>query len=1828
MDEFKRLANSRRGYRIHLRKLISKAADLIERHHSKTTTSDIPSLTDLCDLRDQLRRKDELISALDTEIVKLIDGEDDLVTEVCEAEEIKESISTKIAHISRIIDTLQVATVHETIPLSAHPDTSATRTSTDLTIDHTPSASVERPPTSSDTPPHTESPRTAAASYDTMRLPKLSIPTFAGDALQWQSFWDCFEAAVHRNPSITGVQKLNYLRAQLQGTALRVIAGFPLTNENYNHSIALLKERYGDIHKLTDAHMQALVELKNPSNTLSSLQSFYDSVESHVRSLQSLGTSQEMYGSMLVPIILTKLPTEVRRNIARSHGTEKWTLSELQSSVLQELKILEMGADYSNNLHTPTAAFFTKADHRQPHRQQSSQPIKKSCSFCKSTSHSSLKCDIITDTQKRIAIVKKENLCFNCLGHHRVQQCQSKYRCKICKRKHHTSLCDATITQQDSPPEKSSNTTATNSNAADTTTSLLAPITPVDKSIHNLISPGVTKCLLKTAVANVRAGRLSCSANILFDEGAQQSFISQALADQLNIRTQGRVTTAISSFGGTSTLSTLPSANIELITKSGEGITLSVLIIPKIATPLKMQSLLQQSVQGFTYLQELDLAHPITHNSDFEITLLIGADFYWTIVQNKIIRGDGPTAVQSKLGYLLSGPLPSSENTRDLQIFHTAIHPIVDSFNISKFWDVESAGTLRSLKSLPDNSLFASYLMSSISRAPDGSFVAKFPWKDNHPTLPSNRSICEGRARSLARKLSRTPGLMIQYGNIIADQMKRGFIEQVDASYIPQDCHFIPHHPVRKDSTTTPLRIVYDCSCRQSPTLPSLNDCLQAGPPFINDLCAILLRFRTHSIGIVTDIEKAFLHVHLAEEDRHYTYFVWLSQPTDPESEFIIYRFRVVLFGSVSSPFMLNATLYKLLLADGSDVAENILQNIYVDNVVSGFSNVDAAMKYYHKSREIMSTARFNLRSWASNHSAIMSLAQQDKIADNRSTVNVLGLLWNTDTDTLHLNPKEPMYTLHSLITKRDVLKDVSRLYDPLGFITPITMLSKVFLQELWQHKLHWDEPLPDNLRRLWLTIAISLQSSYNFSIPRHYSTPDGDSRQLHVFVDASKKGYGAVAYLCSNKHSSFVMSKTRVAPIKEVTLPKLELRAAVIGTRLLKFMMHSMLLIHSEIPVYMWSDSQITLYWIYSSKRLPQFVSHRVAEIKQSTPATTWKYCPTSDNPADLLTRGLSTEQFNANIHMWMHGPTWLHDQQQWPTWHHSSVSHLHAVAAVSDEFQSQERSPFTTGIHQIFNILNYSKLNRLLSATAYVFRFIFNLLNPKCKLTGPLTANEMNTARIAWVRNCQRVVYWKELASLTGTSQNKKQPLLIRQLRLTLDKEGIIRCGGRIHNAPLSELARFPYLLPPKHQFTTLIVSSVHSSQYHGGVIGTLTAIRQNYWIPKGRQCVKAIIRRCITCKKQSGKPYSAPDPPPLPKIRTLDAPPFTVTGVDFTGALYVRFNSEELKVYICLFTCAATRAVHLEIVTDLTTETFLLAFRRFASRKSLPKIVISDNASTYMSAATELYDLFNSKTLATHLGRQGVEWKFIPKRAPWFGGFWERLIGLTKTCLKKVLGRAHVTLATLETMVVEIEAVLNDRPLTYLSDDIQDLQPLTPSHLLYGRRITRVPHEQVSDVQDGDYGNTSDVSKRARVLAHVLEHFRNRWKQEYLTSLREFHKQSGNNIQEISVGDIVLVHNEEPRIQWKLAVIEKLNKGQDGLIRSADIRTSTGTTNRPIVKLYPLEVQSSSVEPVQNAPEHVTTSVPQYKPSTRTAAKKATQQISEWAKLLRAPPEDVGE
>jgi len=254
--------------------------------------------------------------------------------------------------------------------------------------------------------------------------------------------------------------------------------------------------------------------------------------------------------------------------------------------------------------------------------------------------------------------------------------------------------------------------------------------------------------------------------------------------------------------------------------------------------------------------------------------------------------------------------------------------------------------------------------------------------------------------------------------------------------------------------------------------------------------------------------------------------------------------------------------------------------------------------------------------------------------------------------------------------------------------------------------------------------------------------------------------------------------------------------------------------------------------------------------------------------------------------------------------------------------------------------------------------------------------------------------------------------------------------------------------------------------------------------------------------------------------------------------------------------------------------------LAFRKFTSRRSTPTTVISDNASTYLAAAEELTRLFQSSSLKTALEHHGVTWKFIPKRALWYGDFWERSVGLIKQSLRKVLGRAFVTLPVLQTLAVEIEAVLNDRPLTYVSTDIRDVELLTPAHLLCDR-ITSLPYEHEENADDPDNLDASTMRRQVDKHSRIINHFQSRWKREYLTSLREFHKASGHNRQLIRKGDVVLLHNDKPRLDWKLGVIEELLTGNNGLVRAANIQTRNYVTSRPISKLYPLEVSSITPE-----------------------------------------------
>ncbi|XP_045157295.2 uncharacterized protein LOC123523710 [Mercenaria mercenaria] len=1493
-------------------------------------------------------------------------------------------------------------------------------------------------------------------------------------------------------------------------------------------------------------------------------------MESYIRGLQSLGLCQDSYGNLLVPVIIEKLPTEIIRNMTREHGSSNWQLPELRQALKKEINILESGQPtHSLECHNATASFFTgtrpNPTSTRKHQTTISERSKRlRCPFC-DDHHFACDCKKVTQTLDRKNIVKKKQLCFNCLGSHRVAACRSNHRCRICSRKHHTSICD----QQDkqTAPHRNLNVTApsftTAPTPAYTNMNAAAPgFTPVPTYVNrdNVISgsrgqsailhsttqsrPSV---LLKTAVAKVTSDGNCTDANILFDEGAQRSFITEELADKLQLSRSGTEVVQLAAFGSSSMkVSHKNKATVYLLTDNKERIDIDVLIVPTIAVPLRN---LHRTTSALPYLRGLKLAHPVTEDETFNISLLIGADKYWEIVGNRVVRGNGPTAVQSKIGYLLSGPLPIQSTDSATDYIMNLITSPPDVSDLERFWKLESLGISHEKDEGTTSDYLTTYQMNSIEFK-DGHYSAKLPWKREHQPLPDNYNITVRRTENTIRRLRQDPDMLQKYGKIIADQEKRGFVERVVVDYTQNQIHYIPHHAVKKDSATTPIRIVFDCSCRQNKDSPSLNDCLESNPPELNDLTAILMRFRLHRFAVCTDIEKAFLHVQLDEKDRDVTRFLWLSDSNNPYSSLVTYRFKSVLFGATCSPFILHATLMKHL--DKNEhvwVSETLRKDLYVDNVISSFPDEGTVADYFRDTRDLMSSAGFNLRSWNSNSNRLRGLAEAEDVLDSDKVTKILGMRWDPITDQLSVAQKNiPMF---DSMTKRSILQETAKLYDPLGVFSPLTVRAKILLQDIWKQKYDWDVPLPEDIQIQWYHLAEDLNCSIVTRFPRYYFNEADDTStsgiaedvSLHVFCDASLHAYGSVVYISRGKKSTFVMARSRVAPLKQLTLPKLELMAAVIGARLLTHILHSI----PAKKVYMWSDSQIILHWLVSKRKLTTFVQNRVAEIQELTENRKWRYCPTHQNPADLLTRGISAIEFQNNK-LWLNGPEWLTDQSMWPSWQVDENAVL--LTTIDEQGNDRNSSPFNPtqslyGIHNVIDINKFSRYKTLLRVTAYVKRFINRCKSRhrsmrKCpsKLE-PLTVLELQEASRMWLHSCQSTYYEAEITNLKS---NEKRLTLVKQLRLFLDEDGYIRCGGRIHNAPLTELTKFPYLLPNKHPLTRLIVLDARETQLHAGTNALITHLRQRYWIPALRQYVQSLLRKCTQCRKVIGRPYAAPDPPPLPKMRVQDAPPFTVTGVDFTGALYVRNRKDaEKKAYICLFTCASTRAVHLEVVPDLSEESFIQAFRRFTCRNSLPRILVSDNATTFNAAANSIQLLLRSATIQDTFHSQGTEWRFIPKRAPWFGGWWERMIGLMKTTIKKVLGRAFVSYESLRKIVTEIEGVMNDRPLTYVTTDAADPDPLTPAHLLYGRRITSLPH--LEEVPAPKPSTQTDISKRARILKQLIGNFRERWRHEYLTSLRQYHQTTGNNTQTIKVGDVVQIYDDSPRTHWKLGTIEQL-------------------------------------------------------------------------------------
>ena len=1059
-----------------------------------------------------------------------------------------------------------------------------------------------------------------------------------------------FNAAIHSNSSLSDVQKLTYLKDYLVGEALDTVSGLTLTESNYAVAVELLKERYGSEHAQVNAHYVALMDLPACTNKTASLKKLYDGIEKHLRSLQALG--QDVDQLVFVTMITSKIPRDIMctQELSKSSGT--WTVSQLRESFRQIVTARESAERQCNS--TTASSSTTSHSHSKAAPKSSSHDLKDTsrsaaealvlhsarskCFYCKGE-HFPDQCSKFSDleSRKKIALGK----CFKCLKPgHVARDCGISKKCYHCgASSHHRSLCPSKFKSTKSSEDRRNppSQTALNVNA-ETFIPKEHGSTLVADSQHVVMQTAFTQ-LVYTDQEGVSREE---GVHILFDTGASRFFVAQHVQDKLNLPTVGKEVIALASFGD-SKLRDKSFSKIDLSIKliDGSQQTVTACITPQVTCPIRKHAV---DLSKHPSMRKMTLAEPLNTSDHMTVDVLVGLDHYYDFIgTDRVEFSDGLILLDSKLGLICAGKIDDKHtNPEEMSLVASAGEAFTDSsYDLQRFWKLE-VGVQVELEREED--VIALEKFNDTIRFESGRYVVRWPWRTSYPDLYEDLQLARGRLKSLLKRLSRDRDVFVKYDQVIKEQLALGVVEEVDEANEDPDTlkHYLPHHCVLKPGkTTTKVRVVYDASAKAKPYAASLNNCLYAGPSLLPDLCGILLRFRAFPIVVCSDIEMAFLQISLDASERDVTRFLWLRDPSKLPTDDNIFtpRFCQVPFGVVSSPFLLAATLRHHL--EQKPNGGEILRNMYVDNVIVGKTSVEEAKEYHVVAKSLFASASMNLREWCSNSVDVMdSIPECD--CSKQNCQSVLGMLWNVEQDSvLVAKVNAASYATHS---KLAILQVISRFFDPLGLWSPITVKAKVLMQDIWRENVAWDDTLSPELLARWEVISSDMDLACNVSIPRYVLSSSTDLRsELHVFCDASATAY-AVAVYCRQVQedcvqSNLIFSKSRVAPLKKLTIPRLELMATLLGSRVLVFL-------RKEIPysfatTYLWSDSTTVLHWLKSTNKLPVFVSNRVDSIKQ-VPSVEHRYVPTEDNPADIPSRGSGTSKLEQNA-LWWHGPSWL---------------------------------------------------------------------------------------------------------------------------------------------------------------------------------------------------------------------------------------------------------------------------------------------------------------------------------------------------------------------------------------------------------------------------------------------------------------------------------------------------------------------------------------------------------------------------------------------------------
>lgn len=1675
-----------------------------------------------------------------------------------------------------------------------------------------------------------------AAMWKVQLLNGITPTQFDGNPADFPFFRD--QTRTHlESELLTDAQRVEYLPKFLKGEALEVIK----RNRgcSYKDLMKTLEERFGKPIQVSQACIEGLVSGPKlaPGDNVSLL-NFAERLNAATKILKgdveheaSVATNLRRIVSRLPNDLVAKWQTENyeivnRGRPARLQDIAKFVMRQASirndpifGSQRQRRENSEENKDIRNssrNKKPPPPKDSTISSIKIERPPEPGNHVK--CSICKSAPHRLQDCPIIKQCD-RVAVRRQYaasyGFCFNCGCHnptHSGTSCPDPPACSKCPG-HHLTLLHKENNNGRRFRQRTNNGVNGDYNQANSHSATVPPqqqsigpgavsqstnVHQASVSTTEVFAPQARVLLNVVPVTVTAENGNSLSTYGFLDNGCTDTLIDRELADQLNLEgTLQRI--------GIKTIrrseESIESQRVSFTLGPVDGCGRDIEVNEAYVLPDLNQSgqILPDSVDVSEYPHLQDLTFPEVDIK--RVSIIIGSNVPAAHLQDEVRvppDNNGPFGYRFPLGWSIAGPLTcSGRGQASVNFLSVGIEN-----QMERFWKIEDYGASKSDdKPLSIEDKRALKILEDTTRVVDGHYEVGLLWKEDQPQLPNNRTLAERRVDLLRRRLTK-PGneeMAAKYRAVMSEYISKGYARKLtpeEAAKESSRTWYLPHHPVMNPNKPGKLRIVFDAAAEYEGT--SLNKGLLQGPDMTNSLVGVLLRFRQGKVGLAADVEAMFHQVRVRKEDQDALRFLWWTNDYSQHPD--VYVMEVHIFGATSSPCVANSVLRRTATDNAKkfspEVAAVVEKNFYVDDALPSFSSNALATRVAADLAEMLEHGGFHLTKFMSNSKEVLSSIPVERRAAPNLDVELnelpveraLGVRWFVETDELGFQIKN----LNHPETKRGILSAVCSLYDPLGFAAPVALTARALIQDMWKAKLDWDQPLEEHFLNRWRSWTTQLSSLCELRIPRCYFPPGVNPMkcrlQLHVFSDASEIGYGASAYLRivdpgNSIHCSFVMGKARNAPIKFTSIPRLELQAAVLATRLNKMLRDEL-----DLPIQQtkyWTDSEIVLHYLKNEKRRFQtYVANRVEEIRENSHPNDWNHVPGALNPADDVSRGLNPSDLKLD-QRWLRGPEFLWQPEPlWPTAdcgevsdealelkkeahvNHADVS-THPVIQQTDSFALSPPSVTAKDVmHRILS--SCSDWNRLRRRVAWLIRFVHFLRNRKTAQRGHLTFEDYDAATIAITRIVQLSAYPQEIKDLKAKGAVKSSSSIVA-LNPMLDDHGVLRVKGRIANPPVADAARNQAILPRDHPVTAVIVRHVHESIGHLGREHLISRVREKLWIPQIRVLVRSILGRCLRCKRLNARQI-VQQMAPLPRSRMMAyQPPFSYSGMDLFGPLQVKHGRGTAKRWCCLFTCMNTRAVHLELVQSMNTDDFIMCLRRFINRRGEVSELRCDRGSNFVGAERELREeikQWDQQKIDRELLQRGCKWIFQPPTASSMSGIWERLVRSAKTVLKAILGTQLVTEPVLQTLLTEVERVLNGRALTANSDDPNDLQPLTPAHFLMQRKTICLP--------PGVFQPADQYRRKWKQVQFLADLFWKRWLREYLPTLQvrgKWHRALPNLKPNALV---LLVDDSAPRGHWSLGRVLEVYPGPDGMVRTVKVKTKDSVYVRPIQKLCLLE------------------------------------------------------